>query len=157
MNNDELLAACEQTALRGGGPGGQHRQKNANGVQLRHRASGVVVQAEEERDRQANMRLALGRMRIQLALAGVMPLEDITDLIRQGRLHLTPHAKRWPAFVSHCCVQLHQHQHDLKSTATALELSTTQLVKAISGDKTLLTWVQDQRRAAGLHPLKPRS
>jgi protein subunit release factor B len=58
-----------------GGPGGQHRNKVATGVRLRHRPSGLVVAATERRSQAANREVAFERLadRLNAARAVVVP------------------------------------------------------------------------------------
>lgn len=44
------------------GPGGQHRNRNATGVRLLHRPSGIVVTATERRSQAANLEVAYVRL-----------------------------------------------------------------------------------------------
>ena len=48
------------------GPGGQHRNRVATGVRLRHRPSGIVVTATERRSQSANREVAVERMAARL-------------------------------------------------------------------------------------------
>lgn len=50
------------TAMRAGGPGGQHVNKTASAVRVFHPASGVTVRVAEERSQHENVRLALVRL-----------------------------------------------------------------------------------------------
>jgi ribosome-associated protein len=52
-----------------GGPGGQHRNKVATGVRLRHRPSGLVVTATERRSQAANREVAFERLAARLNAA----------------------------------------------------------------------------------------
>ena len=58
-----------------GGPGGQHRNKTSTGVRLKHRPSGVRVQATERRSRAQNLTVAWERLRARLAALNVVPIE----------------------------------------------------------------------------------
>lgn len=50
------------TAMRAGGPGGQHVNKTASAVRVVHRASGVTVRVSDERSQHDNVRVALVRL-----------------------------------------------------------------------------------------------
>ena len=96
----------------------------------------------------------------QLALHDGFDVRAVTDRICQliggGRLGIKSGAKRWPEVVALIAVALRKHDQNHKLAASELGLSGTQLVKGISGDKTLLTWVQQQRASLGLSPLRTR-
>jgi len=62
------LAECEVHLHRTGGPGGQHRDKVASAVRLRHRPSGFVVTATERRSQRENRLSALRRLREAIAI-----------------------------------------------------------------------------------------
>ncbi len=52
--------------FRGGGPGGQHRNKSETGVRLVHPASGITVVASERRSRGQNLEIAFARLAARL-------------------------------------------------------------------------------------------
>ena len=56
------LADCDVETFRASGPGGQHRNKVASAVRIRHRASGAVGQATEHRSQHQNKKAAWERM-----------------------------------------------------------------------------------------------
>jgi hypothetical protein len=69
LTDSELLAACEETALRASGPGGQHVNKTDSAVRLRHRETGICSLSREHRERARNRSAALRHLRLQLAVA----------------------------------------------------------------------------------------
>lgn len=73
VDDDELLAACDVEVFRGSGPGGQHRNKTESGVRLRHRDTGIVVQATERRSQSQNFGVALDRLRAALTIRFAPP------------------------------------------------------------------------------------
>ncbi|HEX9636428.1 MAG TPA: peptide chain release factor-like protein [Acidobacteriota bacterium] len=63
---EALERDCEMTFLVAGGPGGQHRNRSATGVRLKHLPTGLVVTATERRSQIANRRAAFERLRAKL-------------------------------------------------------------------------------------------
>jgi protein subunit release factor A len=53
----------DETHVRGSGPGGQHRNKTSTGVRLRHRASGAVGEATDDKSQHRNRMEAFRRLR----------------------------------------------------------------------------------------------
>lgn len=49
------------TAIRGSGPGGQHRNKTSTGIRMKHRASGAVGEATDSRSQLENKQAAFRR------------------------------------------------------------------------------------------------
>ena len=66
QGDEALLAQCDLTPGRTGGPGGQHRNKVATGVRLTHRPSGIVLTATERRSQAANREVAFARLAARL-------------------------------------------------------------------------------------------
>jgi len=64
-----LLRACVLRRGRTRGPGGQNRNKVETAVYLLHRPTGVAAAATERRSQAENLRVALFRLRLQLAVA----------------------------------------------------------------------------------------
>jgi peptide chain release factor 1 len=63
-------ADLEITACRGGGPGGQRRNKVDTAVQVRHLPTGMLIRCETERSQFQNRELALNVLRSKLHSAG---------------------------------------------------------------------------------------
>lgn len=64
-----LERETEVTFFIASGPGGQHRNRNATGVRLVHRPSGIVVTATERRSQAANVEMAYDRLARRLVVA----------------------------------------------------------------------------------------
>jgi ribosome-associated protein len=62
LRRASLEAICTWTAVRAGGPGGQHRNKAFTGVRLTHPPSGVTVTATERRSQAQNLDNAYERL-----------------------------------------------------------------------------------------------
>ncbi|MEI7836507.1 MAG: peptide chain release factor-like protein, partial [Planctomycetota bacterium] len=62
-----LLAHCDVHVYRSSGPGGQHRNKVSSAVRLLHRPTGVTGHGDESRSQQDNRRMALRRLRMNIA------------------------------------------------------------------------------------------
>lgn len=67
-SEDRLLRECDFRQGRGKGPGGQHRNKVETLVMVTHTPSGVTGQAGERRVMTENRKVAIRRLRINLAL-----------------------------------------------------------------------------------------
>lgn len=64
-----LERESEVTFFIASGPGGQHRNRNATGVRLVHRPSGITVTATERRSQAANLDMAFVRLERRLRAA----------------------------------------------------------------------------------------
>lgn len=65
-SEEELLAECDVTAFKAGGPGGQHKNKTLSAIRLHHRPSGLVLIGRRERSQKRNLDDALTRLRMRL-------------------------------------------------------------------------------------------
>ena len=66
--DDVLLRQCDLIMQKGTGNGGQKINKTSSAVRLRHRATGIAVSANEERSQARNRRIALRKLRYEIAL-----------------------------------------------------------------------------------------
>jgi peptide chain release factor 2 len=56
----------EMETFMSGGPGGQHQNKTASGVRLRHLPSGVVVESRSERSQHQNRKMCMNMLKARL-------------------------------------------------------------------------------------------
>ena len=81
-----LEADCDETFLKGTGPGGQHRNKRETGVRLVHRPTGVVVMATERRSQARNRDLAFERMAERLAALNRVRKRRVATKVPRGAI-----------------------------------------------------------------------
>ena len=164
MDPEALAAECEFRATRRSGPGGQNRNKVETAVILTHRPTGIRAEASERRTQGENRRAALGRLRIELALAIRRPIDrdDGGPFVpsalwrsrcRGGRIVVNPEHEDFPALLAEALDVLPALDDDPRAASEALGCSATQLVKLIQEEPRALAQVNRRRRQAGRHPL----
>ncbi len=161
LSPEELWGQCEVEFLRRSGPGGQHRNKVETAVRLRHRPSGIVVQAARWRHQAQNRREALRLLRLQLALQ-VRTSPPLTqppsplwkNRCRQGKLLINPNHEDFPALLAEALDHLAVRDWDVAGTAKHLGITTSQLVKLLKHEPQALALVNRERKSRGLGPLK---
>ena len=82
-DDDALLAECDVTTFRAGGPGGQYQNTTDSAVRLRHRPSGIVVVCRQERSQHRNKAICLARLRDKAALRNA---DEARPARRAGRV-----------------------------------------------------------------------
>jgi hypothetical protein len=155
-----LLADCDVTRTRRSGPGGQNRNKVETAVVLRHRPSGLVAEASERRSQAENLRRALFRLRLNLALhvrrpadRGPAPSPTWQSRCRGGRIAVAPEHDIFPSILAEALDALDAQGLDLKSAADSLGCTPSQLTKLLKEEPRALAQVNDHRRELGLRPL----
>lgn len=71
----------EITFYRSSGPGGQHKNKTATAVRIRHISTGIVAQASERRSQHQNREIAMCRIRKAVAKALFKPKKRIATKV----------------------------------------------------------------------------
>jgi hypothetical protein len=158
---DELRAACELGTSRRRGPGGQHRNKTESAVTLRHRPTGVEGQAAERRSQADNLRMAMKRLRVNLALEVRCPQQAVaapSALWRSrcpaGRIVINPEHDDFAAMLAEALDVIADRQGHLKSSAEQLGCTSSQLQKFLQHEPRAWQRVMQWRRDHGLPTLE---
>lgn len=150
---EDLRAACELGTGRRRGPGGQHRNKTESAVILKHLPTGVDGQASERRSQSDNLRMAIKRLRINLALEVRCPElgEAAPSPLWRSRCHnqrlvINPEHDDFAAMLAEALdVIANRHGH-LKSSAEQLGCTSSQLQKFLQQEprawKQVMQWCE---------------
>jgi len=155
----QLLRDCDETRTRRGGPGGQHRNKVETAVVLRHRPTALEAEASERRSQAENRRVAVGRLRLALALGVRMPprTDGPSPLWRSrargGRLTVAADHDDYPVFVAEALDRLAAGGGVVAPVAAQLGVTATQLVNLFRKAPAAWTALNRLRAEAGLKPL----
>ncbi|MFW6146084.1 MAG: peptide chain release factor-like protein [Planctomycetota bacterium] len=172
LDDDALLAQCDVHIYKASGPGGQHRNKVSSAVRLHHRPTGLSAHGGDSRSQHTNKRLALRRLRRQIALTVRRPADPTAwarhlpeplaaAIVRPAnrkaagaRLQVGPKDERfWP--VAQALLDLLDAcDGRLADTAAALGVTTSNLVAHLKKDRHLFAVASQIRKAHGHGPLK---
>lgn len=161
-----LRADCRISRGRSGGPGGQHRNKVETAVVLTHLPTGVQARATERRSQAENLKVALGRLRMNLAiefrrslpegidLASALPSELWRSRLRGGRISVSARHRDFPALIAEALDVLAAMEWDPRRAAAVLGCTATQLVRLLKQEPRALALLNEKRAALGLRPMK---
>jgi len=140
--------------LNHGGPGGQHANKTASAVRLRH-PSGVEAWCADHREAGRNQTAALRRLRVRLAatLRGVADPAWLAPYRQGGRLRLGANANDYPLVAAVLLDALAAAAGSLTTAAAAVALSTSQLAKLLTADPDIRRAADGIRTAHDLGPV----
>jgi hypothetical protein len=157
----KLLQACEFAATRRSGPGGQHRNKVSTAAVLRHVPSGISAEASERRSQAENRRIALFRLRVNLALEVRRPAPDDrlpsapwNERTRGGRISVSDRHDDYPAMLAEALDFVAARGGDVRGAAEALGVTSSQLVRFLQREPRAMALVNALRARGGLRPLK---
>lgn len=129
---------------------------------LTHQPSGISVSAGERRSQAENRQVALRRLRLQLALSqrGYFSLREVPSPLWQsrcgptGKLAINPRHADYPAMLAEAMDIIEALHMDLSRAAGLLGCTPSQLLKLLQDEPTALAWLNRQRQARRLHPLR---
>jgi len=159
LDDAALLAHCQTTRGRSGGPGGQHRNKVETKITLEH-ATGVSAQAGERRLARENASVAVRRLRLALAVevrAAVRTGDARSPLWRErcqgGRIVCGLRHHDFPALIAEAMDMLAACRWDPARAALRLECTGSQLVKLLKDHPPAFVRFNEEREAKGKHGL----
>ena len=180
-SDEELLAQCDVHIYKASGPGGQHRNKVSSAVRLRHRPSGISATANDSRSQHSNRKLAMQRLRMNIALklrrsaegnAEASQAGGEADMSRPAVLAECMHVatkgpgaglarltigKKNPRFwqvAAYLLDILDEEEGRLSSAGDRLGITTGNLTAAFKSQRHLLAEVQKIRKRHGLGSVK---
>jgi hypothetical protein len=160
IDPDALLGECTERHTRRSGPGGQHRNKVATAVILRHEPTGLTAEASERRSQAENRSVALRRLRLRLALEHRSPTPPAgpSDLwrsrSRDGRIVVAVEHRDYPALLAEACDALAAADWQLAPAAGTLGVTSSQLVGLLRRCPAAWTAANAARAAHGLNALQ---
>jgi hypothetical protein len=166
QSDEALLAQCDLTPGRTGGPGGQHRNKVSSAVFLTHTPTGLKAHADERRSAVENKRVALRRLRLALAI-GVrvgVPAGPVGSALWRsrcpatggGHIFVNPDHHDFPAILAEALDVLGAAMWEPAKAAVRLNSTTSQLVKLVSHHRPALELVNVRRAELGMRKLIAR-
>jgi hypothetical protein len=167
LDDDALLRQCNVDTYRSSGPGGQHRNKVSSAVRLRHKPSGLMTTGDQSRSQHENKRLALKRLRkeiatslrasVDLAAAPARPLSECIHKDKRrpkGPLRLDVGRKdhRFWQVVAQLLDRLETAEGRAGDASDSLGISTSNLIRIFKSDTTALSAAQSIRKRYGHKP-----
>lgn len=166
LDEAALMQQCVLTKSRGQGPGGQNRNKVETEVRLAHTPTGLNAHAGERRSSEQNRSVAISRMRLELAtrVRCPVPVGDARTPLwlkrcaprgkAAGRVTCNPSHPDYPEMLALALDVVHACGWDMRRAAIRLVCTPTQLLKLIKDHPPALVWLNSQRKAHALRPLK---
>ncbi|MCE9636200.1 MAG: peptide chain release factor-like protein [Planctomycetes bacterium] len=159
LPDDPLLALCEVLRSRGSGPGGRHRNSTESRIVVRHVATGTEVTAGERRSQHENLAVALGRMRLALAVevrtaVNAAPSDLWRSRTRGGRISCNPEHRDFPLLLAEALDVVACAEFDVRGAAERLGVSATQLIRFIAACHPALALVNRERGSRAMSQLR---
>ena len=163
LTDDALVHQCEVDHYRSHGPGGQKHNKRTSAIRLRHRPTGLIVTAADDRSQPVNKTRAIRRLReaialrvrTEVALEAYHPSELLSGCITAGgQIRVKHRGERYFPAVSEILDVLSASGMRIGEAAEHIGISTAHLVQFIERDGKLWGRVNQMRAAVGIGPLR---
>lgn len=172
LTDEEILAQCDIHIYKASGPGGQHRNKVSSAVRLKHKITGITATANDSRSQHSNRKMAMQRMRMNIALRLRSPIpltheksnlpEILTECIhvaskgpKAGSARLTIGRKnhRFWTVAALLLDLLGGAEGKLAQVSGNLGITTGNLTSVFKSDRHLLAAVQKIRKSHNMRPI----
>ena len=161
LPSDVLHARCQETRTRRSGPGGQHRNKVETAIVLFDPETEISAEASERRSQSENRRVAIFRLRLNLALGfrispspGESPSELWSSRCHNGRISINPSHDDFPALLAEVLDRIAFCEWDVSSAAEQLHATTSQIIRLLKHEPRAISLVNYQRRKRDLRPFR---
>ncbi len=158
---EQLLKQCDTRRQRRSGPGGQHRNKVESGIVLTHRPTGIRAEATERRSQHENRRVAISRLRVNLALQVRQPHDATTPIsdrwkrrCHNGCVQVNSNHEHFPALLAELLDVIHAVDYDLRPGGQYLQVTSSQIVRFLKLEPRALQLVNQARHSRGMRRLR---
>lgn len=172
LTDEKILAQCDIHIYKASGPGGQHRNKVSSAIRLRHKTTGITATANDSRSQHSNKKLALQRMRMNIALrlrCDVPPTQEksklpeiLTECLQvatkgpqagSAKLIIGRKNHKFWSVAAYLLDILLGAEGKVAQAAAVLGITTGNLTSVLKSDRHLLAAVQGIRKSNNMRPI----
>jgi hypothetical protein len=155
---EKLAKAVQVRFRRDRGPGGQNRNKVETGVIVTFTPLGIQASATERRTQAENRRVALFRLRLQLALqhrsesTEMLPSGIWCDRLRGKEIQVNPSHQDFPALLAEALDVIAGSGWNIPLAAERLRVSNSQLTRLVKSHPPALVKLNQELEDRGFSP-----